>query len=168
MKLKILTSHYCRKYKIKKTIGLIIEKGFKVFDKTKVSLGEGTHICKNVVFAGGGTITIGRKTTIFRNSEIHSYHDFKIQIGDDCLIAKDAYIINSNHSFAEGKLIRKQTPTCSDIAIGNDVWIGGRCTIIKGAQIGNGAVIGAGSIVNKEIPDYMVAVGVPCKPIKQR
>ncbi len=168
MKLSFVTSHYCRKYHIKKAKGLIIESGFKVYDKTLVELSPYVHICKNCVFAGGGYISIGDHTTIFRNSEIHSLNGSKVVIGQDSLIAKEAYIINSNHSFKKDELIRKQKPHCSDITIGNDVWVGGRVTILEGVTIGDGSVIGAGSVVNKDIPSYVVAVGVPCKEIKKR
>jgi acetyltransferase-like isoleucine patch superfamily enzyme len=168
LKNSILTHHYCRKYHIKKTKGLIIEKGFKVYNKTKVELGEFCHICKNVVLAGGGTINIGNHSTIFRDSEIHSYINSSIRIGNDCLVAKDAYIINSNHSFKLNELIRRQTPTAKDIIIGNDVWLGGRVTVLMGVSIGDGSVIGAGSIVNKSIQKNSIAVGVPCKSIKKR
>ena len=54
------------------------------------------------------------------------------------------------------------------IEIGNDVWIGQRAMIMGGVHIGNGAVIGAGAIVTKDIPPYAIAVGVPAKVIKYR
>lgn len=168
LKLALKTRHFCRKYHIKREKGLIIESGFKVFDKTKVILGPFVHICKNCVFAGGGIIQVGEHTTIFRNSEIHSLKGSCITIGNNCLIAKEAYIINSNHSFKREELIRKQEPTFSDIFIGDDVWIGGRVMILKGSKIENGCVIGAGSIVNKTISEYSVAAGIPCKVIKKR
>lgn len=52
-----------------------------------------------------------------------------------------------------------------DLSIGNDVWIGANCTIIRNLEIGHGAVIGANSFVNKDIPPYAIAVGSPCKVI---
>ena len=52
--------------------------------------------------------------------------------------------------------------------IGNDVWIGYNALIIEGVKIGNGAVIGAGAVVTKDIPDFAVAVGTPAKVIKFR
>lgn len=52
--------------------------------------------------------------------------------------------------------------------IENDVWIGGNAIILQGVSIGNGAVIGAGAVVNKDIPDYAIAVGVPAKIVKYR
>lgn len=51
--------------------------------------------------------------------------------------------------------------------IGNDVWIGGNCTILPGVTIGNNVVIAAGAVVTKDIPDNCVAGGVPAKVIKQ-
>lgn len=56
----------------------------------------------------------------------------------------------------------------SNVEIGNDVWIGQEALIMKGVKIGNGAVIGARSIVTCDIPDYAIAVGMPAKIIKYR
>ena len=54
------------------------------------------------------------------------------------------------------------------VTIGNDVWIGMRSIIMPGVKIGNGAVIGAGAIVTKNVPDYAIVGGVPAKIIKYR
>ena len=54
------------------------------------------------------------------------------------------------------------------VIIGNDVWIGTKVIIMGGVRIGDGAIIGAGSIVTKDIPDYAIAVGAPAKVIKYR
>jgi len=54
------------------------------------------------------------------------------------------------------------------VSIGNDVWIGARVISLDGVRIGNGAIIGAGALVNKDIPDYAIAVGIPSKVIKYR
>jgi acetyltransferase-like isoleucine patch superfamily enzyme len=54
------------------------------------------------------------------------------------------------------------------VSIGNDVWIGIRVIIIGGVKIGNGVIIGAGTIVTKDIPDYAVAVGVPARIVRYR
>ena len=54
------------------------------------------------------------------------------------------------------------------VTIGNDVWIGMRSIIMPGVTIGNGAVIGAGAVVTKDVPDYAIVGGVPAKVIKYR
>lgn len=56
----------------------------------------------------------------------------------------------------------------NSVTIGHDVWIGHGAIIMPGVEIGTGAVIGAGAVVTKDIPPYMIAVGVPAKPIKER
>ena len=57
--------------------------------------------------------------------------------------------------------------TSKAITIGDDVWIGANSTVCGGVTIGKGSVIGAGSVVTKDIPANVVAVGNPCRPIKQ-
>jgi serine acetyltransferase len=60
-------------------------------------------------------------------------------------------------------------PSCKgDIVIENDVWIGAKSTIMSGVKISNGAVVGAGSLVSKDVPPYAIVVGNPAKIIKYR
>lgn len=66
------------------------------------------------------------------------------------------------------KPLSKDFNTMPSISIGNDVWIGSRCTIMGGVTIGDGAVIATGAVVTKDIPPYAIAGGVPAKVIKYR
>ena len=52
--------------------------------------------------------------------------------------------------------------------IGNDVWLGANVVVLQGVKIGNGAIIGANSVVTKDVPDYAIAVGIPSKVAKFR
>lgn len=62
----------------------------------------------------------------------------------------------------------KELPHKSDIVVGNDVWIGHKATIMPGVKIGDGAIIGAYSVVTKDIPPYAIAVGNPVRVVKYR
>lgn len=65
-------------------------------------------------------------------------------------------------------LIQNQLMESAPIVIGDDVWIAAGCQIVKGAEIEDGAIIGAGSVVNKRIPQNSVAVGSPAKVQRYR
>ena len=54
------------------------------------------------------------------------------------------------------------------VIIGDDVWIGGRVIILPGVTIGNGAIVGAGAVVTRDVPEYAIVGGVPAKVIKMR
>jgi acetyltransferase-like isoleucine patch superfamily enzyme len=92
----------------------------------------------------------------------------KIIIGNDCLIACNTTIIDVGHEFIKNTKINEQPVTCGEIHIGNDVWIGTSCIILQGVTIGDGVVIGAGSIVTKSIPSYQVWAGTPAHYIRNR
>ena len=67
-----------------------------------------------------------------------------------------------------GKLMKLQGNINNSIIIENDGWISANATILKGVNIGNGAVVGAGSVVTKDIPEFAIVVGNPAKVVKYR
>lgn len=80
-------------------------------------------------------------------------------------IHKDEYgIFNKEKGYALVQNDKLEKP----LSIGNDVWIGANVTVLRGVHIGDGAVIGANSLVNKDVPPYAIAVGNPAKVIKYR
>lgn len=92
----------------------------------------------------------------------------EIKIGDDVIIGPKTVMWGRDHGTLRNELIRTQPHIKETIIIGNDVWIGANVTILKGVHIGDGAVIGAGSIVVKDIPAYSIAVGNPAQVVKLR
>ena len=89
----------------------------------------------------------------------------KITIGDNCMLGPNVSIYTAGHPIhpvtrSSGYEYGKP------VSIGNHCWIGGSVTIVGGVHIGNHAVIGAGSVVTKDIPDNVVAVGNPCRVIR--
>jgi acetyltransferase-like isoleucine patch superfamily enzyme len=78
-------------------------------------------------------------------------------------------VVPAGHNFERVDIpIRKQGSLMKGIVIEDDVWIGCGCRILDGVRIGRGSVIGAGSVVNKNVPEYSVVVGVPGRVIKNR
>jgi maltose O-acetyltransferase len=108
----------------------------------------------NCTFLDDSHITIGNNALIAPNVQIYTaYHPAKVsaRFGP----AKD------DGSFAFCKTIT------APVTIGDNVWIGGGAIILPGVEIGNSVVIGAGSVVTKSIPDNVVAVGNPCRIIRE-
>lgn len=85
-------------------------------------------------------------------------------------IARNCLIVTANHSKIVGvpqyfANTMHLADRCTDIEIGEDVWIGANCTLLPGSKIGRGCIVGACSLINKEIPPYAVVVGNPGKII---
>jgi acetyltransferase-like isoleucine patch superfamily enzyme len=149
----------------------------KIYSGCKITKNYGGEILigKNNEFLHGVCLmTYGGKIKIGNNCSINPYtiiygHGKGVSIGDNVLIAGHTMIIPVNHVFE-----RMDTPICSQgtvskgITIENNVWIGAGCKILDGIHIGTGAIIAAGSVVNKDIPKNVIVAGVPSKIIKNR
>ncbi|MBN2571480.1 MAG: acyltransferase [Ignavibacteriales bacterium] len=115
-----------------------------------------------------GEITLGNNVFINRNFYI-SARD--LYFGDNIMIGPNLVIECDNHVFnmvGETIFKLKDIRNTKGIKIENDVWIGANVTILPGAIIREGSVIGAGSVVTKEQPPYSVSFGNPCRPFKPR
>ncbi|ABC29520.1 Acetyltransferase (isoleucine patch superfamily) [Hahella chejuensis KCTC 2396] len=132
------------------------------------SLNRGYHInmhssVKLMADMPGATISIGKDTRI-HGSCLHAYQS--IEIGEGCLIAANCQIMDcSGHNICltapHERLDSKGTP--KPIVIGNHVWVGANTIILPGVTIGNGSVIGAGSVVRNDIPAGCIAAGNPAQ-----
>jgi len=117
------------------------------------------------------TLTFGKNVEI--NDYVHISAGEKIYIGDNVLIASRVFISDINHGKYSG--LDQDTPlskpndrklSTSPIIINENVWIGEGVCILPGVRIGKGCIIGALSVVTKDIPDFSIAVGIPAKIIK--
>ena len=90
----------------------------------------------------------------------------KVTIGDNCFIGPNVSIYTACHS-TDPVERNTRNEWAEPVTIGNNVWIGGSVTILPGVTIGDNVTIGAGSVVAKDIPSNVVAVGNPCRVIKQ-
>lgn len=110
----------------------------------------------------GKNIKIGKN--VFINACCRFQDQGGIEIGDGSLIGHNTTIATLNHDFNP---LKRQNLTPSPVKIGKNVWIGSDCTILPGVTIGDGAIIGAGSVVTKSIPTNAIAVGNPARVIKE-
>ena len=127
-----------------------------------VHVGDGTSLrCHE------GTLQIGDKVVFGRNSVVNTYLD--ISIGATSIIADMVYISDFDHAFGElDRPIKDQGINKSPVIIGSDVWLGTKVTVVRGARIGDGCVIGANAVVTSEVPAYSVAVGAPARVQRNR
>ena len=110
----------------------------------------------------GKNIKIGKN--VFINACCRFQDQGGIEIGDGSLIGHNTTIATLNHDFNP---LKRQNLTPSPVKIGKNVWIGSDCTILPGVEIGDGVIIGAGSVVTKSIPQNVIAVGNPARVIKE-
>ena len=91
--------------------------------------------------------------------------DSHIYVGDNVMFGPNVVLATAGHPI-EPALRSKQAQYNLPIHIGNNVWIGASCVVLPGVTIGENSVIGAGSIVTKDIPPNVVAVGNPCRVLR--
>ncbi|MBQ7635485.1 MAG: sugar O-acetyltransferase [Bacteroidaceae bacterium] len=112
----------------------------------------------------GKQISVGKR--FFANFNFTVLDEAKVTIGDDCFIGPNVSIYTACHSTDPIERNTRREWACP-VTIGDNVWIGGSVTILPGVTIGDNVTIGAGSVVVKDIPSNVVAVGNPCRVIKQ-
>ena len=135
-----------------------------------VELGDRVQIYGNTFIetGSGGTVQIGAGTHVQPGCHLHA-HLGDIRIGRNVEIASGCGFFPYDHGTAPGTAIMDQPLTSKGgIVIGDGAWLGYRVTVLHGVNIGAGAVIAAGSVVVRDIPENAIAAGVPAKVIKYR
>lgn len=124
------------------------------------SLGKNPYILEPISFVTGKNLFIG--DNVFINSNVTFIDAAPIRIGDHTMIAPGCVITTVEHPKSPSAR-RNFSCQAAPIDIGRDVWIGANCTVFPGVIIGNNVIIGANSVVNKDIPSNSVAFGAPAK-----
>ncbi len=135
-----------------------------------VELADGVHLHRDSIIetGQGGSVFIGAETHIQPRCQFSAYKG-SIRIGRGVQIAPYCAFYPYDHGLDPDYLIGKQPiRSKGDIAIGDDAWLGVGVCVLDGARIGKGTVIGAGSVVTGDIPDYSIAIGVPARVVKSR
>ncbi|MCT1797758.1 sugar O-acetyltransferase [Aerococcus viridans] len=112
----------------------------------------------------GFNIEIGEN--FYANHNLVILDGAKVTFGDNVFVAPDCGFYTAGHPLDADRR-NKGLEYAKPITVGNNVWFGGGVKVMPGVTIGDGAVIGGGSVVTKDIPTNMIAVGNPCKPIRE-
>ena len=112
----------------------------------------------------GSNIFVGKNC--FINYNCTMLDNARITLGDNCMLAPNVSIYTAGHTLYPD-LRNMGYEYGIAVTIGDNVWIGGNTVICPGVHIGSNCVIGAGSVVTKDIPDWSLAAGNPCKVIRQ-
>ncbi len=110
-------------------------------------------------------IAIGNNTAISNNVSIIA--NKSIEIGENCMLGELVSIVDSDFHNIIPDLRHKSRGKVLPVKIGDNVWLGSRVTVLKGVTIGDNSVIAAGGVVTKDVPDNVVAAGVPAVVIKE-
>jgi len=170
-----------------------IGRNVKITNPQFIALGNNVTICDDctLIARGEGGITLGDSVTlndrvyldteraddgyirvennVYIGTGTTLFGHRGLEIGDHCLLAQNITLTPYSHIYDDpDRNIIEQGGHCEKVVIGRDTYIGMRCTVMYSGNIGEGCVIGAGSVVVKPIPDYSVAVGCPAKVIKKR
>jgi acetyltransferase-like isoleucine patch superfamily enzyme len=119
-----------------------------------------------IVGGDGGVIRIGAGTT-FNQVGLSLHERASIVVGKDCMFSTDIHMDPSDmHPIFDGTSGERINPA-QDIHIGEHVWLGTRVLVLKGASIGSGTVVGAGSMVSGTLPSNVLAIGQPAKVVRE-
>lgn len=141
------------------------EKRAELLKKMFAEIGEGCYI-EPPLHANWGGKHVHLGSNVYANFGLTLVDDTDIFIGDSCMFAPNVILATAGHP-VEPELRRQVYQYNLPIHIGNNVWIGAGAVVLPGVTIGDNTVIGAGSVVTKDIPANVVAVGNPCRVLRE-
>lgn len=144
-----------------------IEAGVRLLGDARIRLGERVTLRRGVVIAGNGLLAIGDGTTINEGCRISAFHD--VRIGAGCLFAPCVSVLDIDHSFDTRAVpLKDQGYRTAPVVIGDEAWLGANAVVLRGVRIGRGAIVGANSVVTRDVPDYAIVGGVPARLLRMR
>lgn len=142
-------------------------KGIQLGKRVNINRFSWIQVLKSDALESGPVIVVGDNTSIGELATISAIR--KIEIGESVLFARNVYISDHRHSYEDVSMpIQSQgIANVAEVKIGSNSWLGQNSAILPGVTIGRHCVIGANSVVNRDVPDYCVAAGVPAKIVKR-
>ncbi|MEO3943139.1 DapH/DapD/GlmU-related protein [Paenarthrobacter nicotinovorans] len=131
-------------------------------DPDSLCIGERSFIAAHAYVTG--TITMGNDCTVNAFTVVRG----NITMGDGVRIGAHTSILGFNHSMDPAEPVFRQPLTSKGIRIGDDVWIGSNVVVLDGVRVGSHAVLAAGAVVTKDVPDWSIVGGNPARRIRDR
>ena len=125
-------------------------------------LGRNCHIYPRAVIWAPWNLMCGAQVGVADGAIL--YNQAMIKIGDRTVISQGSHLCTGSHDYEDPGFPLFAKP----IRIGSEAWIAAECFVHPGVEIGDGAVVGARSVVTHDLPAWMISAGNPCKPIKPR
>lgn len=134
----------------------------------RLEVGRWVHVGNgNSIRCHEGSLRIGDKVVLGRDNIVNCYLD--VEIGAATLVADWVYVTDFDHRTEDVHApIKDQGIVKAPVRIGPDTWIGTKVTVLRGARVGRGCVLGAHSVVRGDVPDYAIAVGAPARVVRNR
>jgi len=131
-----------------------------------LSCGNNVNVDHGANFDSGHEIVLGDNSDIGMDCDV----PYNIHIGSDVLMAQGVIVLGENYQFSDLEVPERLQGYAEvhPVQIGDDVWIGANAIIFPGIRIGSGAIIGAGAVVTKDIPNYAIVGGNPARIIRFR
>jgi acetyltransferase-like isoleucine patch superfamily enzyme len=134
----------------------------------RIVLGRWVHLGDgNRLRAHEGTLRIGDKTVLGRENTLNCYLD--LEIGARCIVADWVYMGDFDHRTDDVHVpIKDQGIVKSPVRVGDDVWVGVKSSVLRGADVGHGSVVAAHAVVRGDVPPFSVVAGVPGRVVRDR
>lgn len=136
----------------------------------RFAFGRGTtiHPYTRIIAGETGTLVMGRDANLQSFSTI-AVGEAAVRIGDNARIGPNCNLLASDHTFDDlATPIHQQDMVHKGLVIGEGAWVGANCILLPGVTVGRGAVVGAASVVTKDVPDFAIVVGNPARVIRFR
>lgn len=133
------------------------------------TIGRDVRLAPNVSFANGERVVIGDGAHIGARCHLWAGNSTgRVLIGPKALFGPEVFLTASNYQVLPGVAPMDQATDEADVVIGARTWLGARVMVMAGVTVGDDAVVGAGSIVTKDVPANAIAVGVPARVVAMR
>ena len=152
------------------TTGLRLDRGVHFELPERVAIGRSVTLYADSHFVTGvgGSLSIGDRTHIGRHSVVSALGG--VEIGSDCAISSGFVVYSQTNTEQPNPvgLVLDNPPRMAKVTLGRDVLVGANVTILPGVTVGDHAVLGAGSVVTRDVPEWTIVAGVPARPLRDR